>query len=328
MSALFDALPGIDVPVDAISKSLARMWAETEAAGKAAPAADTAKATQVNFVLHFGFQTSPDDARDQFQTTVEFSKRYPSRVVVLCPSREATAEKGIQAKVYGECFLGKSKGDTRCVEFVILSYPMESRRFLEDLVSTCLSTDLPLYYWAHRFSSASRLNDYQYLLRASKRVMLDTALVPVEALSFAWPKPEALRDLAHARLLPVRQGLGQFLSAFDRARLVEGLKTVRVTHDEIRSAEGRVLSGWLQRRLAACGKIDGVEFLVEARGKETAGALTAEFVYTSDHYFRWSGEVTANHGTYEANFGEGVVKLVTGMKLLEPAAALSEAVFF
>tara|TARA_R110002050_G_scaffold255900_1_gene394708 strand:+ start:290 stop:1276 length:987 start_codon:yes stop_codon:yes gene_type:complete len=328
MAVIFDALPGMDVPAEAISKSLAQMWAETHAAGKAAPSAEEAKATQVNFVLHFGFQTTADDARQQFATTVEFSKRYPSRVVVLCPSRDETFGAGIRAKVYGECFLGKSKGDTRCVEFVILSYPMAARAYLEDLVSTCLSTDLPLYYWAHRFSSATRLNDYQYLLRASKRIMVDSAVVPLEALAFNWPKPEALRDLVHARLLPVRQGLGQFLSGFSPKKLVGGLKIVTVTHQPERSAEALVLREWLKPRLAACGKIDAVEFSVQADAGAGAPALAVTFGYDGDSTFSWAGYLSNNHATYEADFGDGAVKMTTGLKLLDPAAALSEAVFF
>jgi hypothetical protein len=62
----------------------------------------------------------------------------------------------MRAKVYGECTLGKSKADTRCCEFVMLSYPRSARANLENQVSVCLSTDLPLYYWAHRFSDAAQ----------------------------------------------------------------------------------------------------------------------------------------------------------------------------
>ena len=107
MSALFDALPGISIPVHTISRSLAHMWHERLDAGGTAPAADATKATQVNFVLHFGMKTEPEDARRHFDTTVEFSQRYPSRVVVLCPEEVTGTGEGMRAKIYGECFLGK-----------------------------------------------------------------------------------------------------------------------------------------------------------------------------------------------------------------------------
>ncbi len=118
---LFSALPGLDVPVGGIAKGLTQMWRDNAAKGENAPGSDDARATQVNFVLHLGPATTPEDALAQFRVAVKFSQRCPSRVVILCPqlSRDAPAE--LRAKIYGECFLGKSKADKRCVEFVILS---------------------------------------------------------------------------------------------------------------------------------------------------------------------------------------------------------------
>ena len=137
------------------------MWEDNAADGRPAPAADDAKATQVNFVLHLGLNTTPEDAVAQFKVVTSFSSRYPSRIVVLCPRVDDAGASEMRAKIYGECFLGKSKSDKRCVEFVMLSYPRAARKFLENEVSICLSTDLPLYYWAHRFSASGRLADYR-----------------------------------------------------------------------------------------------------------------------------------------------------------------------
>jgi len=155
VAEIFDALPGLEVPVGAIAKSVDQMWAETAASGRAAPASEDVKATQVNFVLHLGYRTTSEDALEQFQTVLRFSQRYPSRVVVLCPLPLNSTVTEMRAKIYGECFLGKSKGDTRCVEFVMLSYPPVARARLEDQVSICLSTDLPLYYWHMLFRQAA-----------------------------------------------------------------------------------------------------------------------------------------------------------------------------
>jgi hypothetical protein len=209
MTAIFDALPGIEVPVGEIAASLARMWDDRAEAGQPAPAADEVKATQVNFVLRFGRATTPDDALRQFRTTVRFSTRYPSRVVVLCPLPTNDPATEMRAKIYGECFLGRTKSDARCCEFVLLSYPMSARVYLESQVSVCLSPDLPLYYWAHRFSECARLAEYRYLLTRARRFLFDTAVAPADALTFPWPNPAAVRDLAFARTLPVRQSVGQ-----------------------------------------------------------------------------------------------------------------------
>jgi hypothetical protein len=328
MPAVFNSLPGIEVPVGAIAKSLAGMWEAAAAKGGPAPAADDVKATQINLVLHFGFATQPDEARAQFETALRFSKRYPSRVVVLCPLAHDQAAKEMRAKIYGECFLGKSKGDTRCVEFVMLSYPLSARQYLESQVSICLSTDLPLYYWAHRFSSSARLNDYQYLLRRSKRVIFDSAIVPGDALTFPWPRPEVVRDLAYARLLPVRQSLGQFLSGFEPATLVDGLQSVSVSHAPTVTAEGQVLIEWLRTRLRECNVAESVRFDVAPFGSGAKGSLDVVFTYANAQRFHWKGDVV--HGTSHvyAAYGCEQIDMPGSVHLLSPEASLAEAMFF
>ncbi len=328
MSAVFNALPGIEVPVGAISKSLDKMWRDTAETGRPAPEAELGKATQVNLVLHLGFATTVQDAQDQFQTAVRFSKRYPCRVVVLCPLPLDDASTDMRAKIYGECHLGKSKGDTRCCEFVMLSYPQAARRFLEDQVSVCLSTDLPLYYWAHAFSSSSRLNDYQYLLRRSKRVMFDTAVVETRASSFPWPKPEAVRDLVYARLLPVRQTIGQFLSGYDAKTLSQNLTRVEVRHGAKLTAEGRVLLTWAQDRLRECGAGEGIAFHSEKAADLGERAFVLKFGYSDARRFEWRGDLAQGSAHFEANLGGAQVSLPAAVSLLSPEAALGEAMFF
>lgn len=327
MASMFNALPGLEVPVGAISKSLAKMWSDTAASGGPAPASDDAKATQVNFVLHLGFQTTAEDAAAQFDAVVRFSRRYPCRVVVLCPTREdeAPGATDMRAKIFGECHLGKNKGDTRCVEFVILNYPSAARQYLENQVSICLSTDLPLYYWAHRFSASSKLADYRYLLSRARRVLIDSSIAPDDALTYPWPKPEALRDLVYSRLLPVRQTIGQFLAGYAPEKLTAGLTKVTVTHGPELAAEGRVITGWLKRRLAACAE-GGEEFML-ATGDPRA--LAVEFAYADGRkFFRWHGDLKTGHAHFECDFGGGPAKAAASVSLLPPEKALSEAMFF
>ena len=123
MSVIFNALPGIEVPVDAISTRLADMWTDGAAVtGEGHLEADDAKATQLNVVLHLGLNTTPEDAKVQFGHLLAFSRNSPCRVVVLCPLEDPAESTEMQAKIYGECHLGKSRHDKRCVEFVILSF--------------------------------------------------------------------------------------------------------------------------------------------------------------------------------------------------------------
>lgn len=329
MPQIFDALPGIEVPVSGIAKSLAQLWTDNTADG-GAPRSDDATATQVNFVLHLGMNTTPEDATKQFEVIVNFSRRTPSRIVVLCPLRADVPAPEMRAKIFSECFFGRSKSDKRCIEFVMLSYSRSARPFLENQVSICLSTDLPLYYWAHRFSASGRLADYRYLLSRAKRVLIDSAIAPADALTYPWPNPSATRDLVYCRLLPVRQTIGQFLAAYAAGMLAGGLRAVRVTHDDSLAAEGRVVLGWLRRRLAACGAaVDDVEFVAESRAAGEEGSLAVRFDYAdSGHYFRWKGDLATGQALFEADFGGGRTSLSAAVSLLKPESALSEAMFF
>ena len=330
MSAIFDALPGIEVPVGSIAHSLAQMWTDNAAGGRPAPDADDAKATQLNVVLHLGLNTTPDDATHQFATIVKFSQRYPSRIVVLCPLITDVPGPQMRAKIYGECFLGKSKSDKRCVEFVLLSYAHSARPYLENQVSISLSTDLPLYYWAHRFSASGRLADYRYLLSRAKRVLIDSAIAPPDALTYPWPNPSATRDLVYSRLLPVRQSVGQFLSVYPPAQLVQGLRAVTVRHAEPVAAEGRVTLRWLCRRLEACGAVAArLECSVVPLKSDEPGSLAIEFSYADPaRFFRWSGDFANGQALFEADFGTGRTKLSAAVSLLAPEMALAEAMFF
>jgi hypothetical protein len=330
MPQIFDALPGIEVPVDAIAKSLAQMWTQNAADGRPAPEADDAKATQVNFVLHLGLNTTQEDAARQFEIVVKFSQRYPSRIVVLCPLHTDVPKPQMRAKIFGECFLGKSKSDKRCVEFVMLSYSHAARPFLENQVSICLSTDLPTYYWAHRFSASGKLADYRYLLSRAKRVLIDSAIAPPDALTYPWPNPTATRDLVYCRLLPVRQTIGQFLAAYAPDVLVDGLRAVKVAHEPKLAAEARVALGWLRRRFAACGAVvDGLEFTTTETPAGKGPSLAVSFEYAeAARYFHWRGDLATGKALFEANFGSGQTTLSAAVSLLSPENALSEAMFF
>ncbi|MDF9828041.1 hypothetical protein M2103_000475 [Ereboglobus sp. PH5-5] len=329
MSTVFSVLPGLEVPADAINKSFADMWTSAAADGRPSPTGDDAKATQINLVLHLGFGTTHDDAVAQFQTTINFSRRYPCRVVVLCPySLDDNSTDRIRAKIYGECHLGKTKGDTRCCEFVMLAYPMSARRYLESQVSICLSTDLPLYYWVHRFASSRRLNDYQYLLVKSERVILDSAVMPEGFGDYAWPRPEAVRDLAHARTLPVRQSIGQFLSACPPAGLVDGISAIRIARAPQYAAEAAALLKWARDRLIACGmdKNTPAELTSSADGEPP---LSLNFEYkTPSRHFHWRGDPHAGTSGIDSMLCHGPMQASVPVSLLTPEAALGEAMFF
>jgi hypothetical protein len=327
MTGIFDALPGIDAPVGSISNGLSLMWQGTAEEGRPAPESEDATAIQVNFVLHLGRMTDAADAVRQFGIAVKFSHRYPCRVVVLCPLEDDAGVTEMRAKVYGECTVGKSRDDTRCCEFVMLSYPRSARAFLESQVSICLSTDLPLFYWIHRFSDAAKLAEYSYLLTTAKRVLFDSATDLSDAVAFPWPRPENVRDLACARLLPVRQTIGQFLSRYPAGALSGGLRSVTLSHGAGVHAEARALFSWVGERISDCGAVGQTLEIAQSQILPPAG-FALEFAYGDGKFFRWKADVAAGHASFDADFGSGRTKMCTAVSILAQEAALTEAMFF
>ena len=320
MPVLFDALPGQEVPVGGIAEGFKKLWADS-------PAKDS-RAVQLNLVLHLGRNSSPPDAQEQFEITLRFAQRYPCRVVVLCPDFDEQAPPEMRAKIYGECFLGKSKNDTRCVEFVLLHYTMAVRQHLENEVSVCLSTDMPLYYWAHRFSAVKRLEDYDYLLTRSQRIMFDSAVVPPDTFTHPWPNLGAVRDLAYTRTLPLRQNLGQFLSRYAPALITAGLTRVTLRHRAQFGAEAGCLLGWLKKGLARSGAdVTTIAFMVTP--VDCPGCLSIEFIYAdAGKSFRWTADLSKDLAEFSGDLGTGRTTLATGAHFRAPDLALSEAMFF
>jgi hypothetical protein len=328
MSKIFDALPGIEVPVGAIAHGLYSMWRDAASQGRPAPASEDATATQVNLVLHLGLNTTPEDAVVQFGTAAQFSRKYPSRVVVLCPLRDESGPiPEMRAKIYGECTLGKSRDDTRCCEFVLLSYARSQRQFLEYQVSVSISSDLPLYYWPHRFSANAGLADYHYLLTRSKRILIDSAVAPEGSLSYPWPRPEAVRDLAYSRLLHVRQAIGQFLSRYPMAVICSGLREVVVGRGPAFPAEGAALLVWLRERVGLCGGNKAV-FRIEAAPAAAPGACSVRFAYDGGKAFSWTGDLASGQSVFDAKLFSTRTTLSATARLLTPDEALADAMFF
>lgn len=327
MTTVFDALPGIEVPVGGIAASLARLWEGSPADGGHAPS--EFRASQMNLVLHLGLPTAPADGLEQFNAALRFTQRYPARIIVLCPRPEGGTDLAMRARIYSECFIGQSRHEMSCIEAVVLTYPQERRPFLEDQLSIIVEADLPIYYWVHRMSQVHKIVTYEWLLRNSRRFLLDTAVSSPEARTFAWPRPDGFRDLVHARLLPVRQTIGQFLSAYPPEAIARGLQSVMLICQPGFSAEGRVLLDWTRERLAACGAAGAAAPAYGTRAAAAGATLSLEmtFTYVDGRYFHWCADFARGGAVFESNLGGGRQTLPMTTGLLSPEAALGEAIF-
>jgi len=325
--AVFTALPGIEVPLAEMRRALERIWESDDPPGRGAPS--EYRASQLNLVLHLGLPTPPEEAVAQFGLALRFAQDHPCRVIVLVPLADAPPGSPMRAKLDSQCYLGAHRNDMSCTEALVLAYPQDTRAFVSDRVSTLIDPDLPVYYWAHRFSSCRKIADYQYLLRTARRFIFDSAIVPEEALAFPWPRPETVRDLAAMRLLHVRQLLGQYLAGVEPALLAGGLERVVVRSTPVLRCEGRALLDWARSALLRCsGATATAGCAQEPIGPAGPPELALEFLYSGGRYFKWRADFAMAAAGFDSDFGNGRILHCAPVKLAEPEIALGEAILF
>ncbi|MGJ8652897.1 MAG: glucose-6-phosphate dehydrogenase assembly protein OpcA [Opitutaceae bacterium] len=328
MSELIDALPGVKLPVGEVTSRLASMWGSGPSASPS-----EFRASQMNVVLHFGLDVSVEEACERFDTVLKFAQRYPSRIIVLCPSHEVS-DGSMSAKLFSQCYIGESHREMCCCEALLLGYQSEDCGYLSNQVSVWLEPDLPTYHW---FSGVPRQRIetyYDNLLVGVRRCVYDSSIEEDDFLELAWPASVRISDLATARLLPVRQAIGQFLSGYEIESLCSGLESVLVAHCETMSGEGHRLMEWIKDCLGECSKFDGYsakdsQFIVGGAGElDDECVLTLELKYSDDRYFKWRKFSDGSMGEIQAYLGKTRETISTRVKAMAPEQALSEALFF
>lgn len=329
-STVYEALPGLSVPLGSALKELAAMWSPVDESGKRKD--NESRASRMNLIVHIGFEASLEEAKELFQTVISFSHRYPCRMILLCPQPESwDSEEEMLCKIFSECVFGEGSGGQSCCEALILGYTLNERRFLENQVSVFLETDLPTYYWPTRFGSAELLSDYKFFFKQAKRIIFDSArecflIDQIEVL-----RPEKVHDLSYSRLLPIRQSVAQFLSAFPKEAIVDGLKEVTLVSSSCFKSEGRTLVDWVAAALDKCYPTpeDANEKLRfdQRESLDDDAPAKMHFVYENSHYVTFTIDLAKGEAHVEGDLGKGKQELTTGVRLLDPETALAEALF-
>ncbi|MEO0510035.1 MAG: glucose-6-phosphate dehydrogenase assembly protein OpcA [Verrucomicrobiota bacterium] len=323
MKDLIQELPGIELSVGEVNKRLQTMWQ-----GDADGSPSEFRASQMNVVLHFGWEVSPEEARARFNALIQFAQRYPSRIIVLCPSR-SISDGSMSAKLFSQCYIGDSHREMCCCEALMLSYQPEDCGYLGNQVSVWLEPDLPTYHWFNRVPAARIPQYFDSLLVGVRRCIYDSSIESTDIDSIEWPEPSRVSDLAAARLLPVRQAIGQYLSGYAIEKLGHGLQSVRIRHCASMSGEGRRLLEWVKDCLGECEDCEPQKAdydLEECSSPECS--LTLELHYNDDRYFRWRKINDGNNGIVEAYLGKTEETITTQVKPLGAEQEIAEALFF
>lgn len=328
--SLLDSLPGVGMPVSEVPQALRELWDQTEHGEKdGIGIAQNYRAVQSNLILHFGLQTTGEEARCVLDHALVFAQTYPCRIICLCPF-ERGGEQLLRGKLYSQCSLSGGGGHPVCSEALMLGYQLEDSAFLEHQVSVWLESDLPTYHWFHRLPTKRIQDCYLPFLKMVTRATFDSSLVGSEDLyGIDWPCPRGAKDLAAARLLHVRQGLGQLLSGFPEDQLVENLVEIRILHGKSMSGEARGLENWF-RACLECADLDStVQWHLEP--SEALGGLDCRWNYADKRmgksiHMKFSPDLC--QGEVEMNFGRGPVVHPIRLKKPSQSLVLAEALFF
>jgi hypothetical protein len=287
----------------------------------------------MNVVLHFGWEVTVAEAQSRFDALLAFAQRYPTRIIVLCPARSIT-DGSMRAKLFSQCYIGDSHREMCCCEALLLGYEPENCGYLGNQVSVWLEPDLPSYHWFCGVPG-DRIEAYlDNLLVTVRRSIYDSSYEGADLSQLAWPDPSRVGDLAMARLLPVRQAIGQYLSGYAIEDLCQGLKSVTVRHCEAMSGEGMRLMQWIRGCFGDCQGCEDCSALKADYRIEPCDAcdsdcsLALEFSYTDGRYFKWRKFAEGSMGEIHASLGKAEEKISTRMKPLGPEQTIAEALFF
>lgn len=252
VKTLIDSLPGIELPVEEIDRQLRLLSGGSPGEGGEAPS--DFRASQMNVVLHFGIKTPPAEARAQFDKVIRFAQRYPCRIVVLCPESRKQSRGHLRGKLFAQCYIGRNHRSLCYCEALMVGYAPEDSDDLENQVSTWTDNDIPTYHWLHRVPCQRTVEQYGGFMREMKRILYDSS-VENESMDCLKGEPELadrVFDLAYARILPIRQQVGQFLSSFPPTHLIAGLKRVEVRHGARCRGEAWQIGAWMRGSLGNC----------------------------------------------------------------------------
>ncbi|MFO7725237.1 MAG: hypothetical protein R6V45_06770 [Oceanipulchritudo sp.] len=331
MKRLIDELPGVSMSVGDVTRTLRHMW-DVEGGGD--DHRMDFRASQMNLILHFGLETTVGEAQAHFQTAIAFAQTYPSRIIVLCPAKETVGEDEFEGKLFSQCYIGQHLRDVCCCEALILGYSPEQSDFLENQVSLWLEADLPIYHWLHRVPADRISGFYLGFLKRCRKVLFDGAVEGEVYKSIEWPDSERVADLSHARTLPLRQHLGQFISRFSPSELADGLKALECRYCPGVERLAWHLMRWQRQSIRRCfakpADADAVSCSLKPMGEdETEHCLCVTWTYDEPRRFlRMDYSRSRKSGRVRASLPSGSFEHPLHIEPLSPVETLGEAMFF
>lgn len=321
-------MPGLEMPIPQVTEMLTKMWQVDHFENNSQA---FSRSSQLNIILHNGLYASHASALKSFNDAIDFAKKYPCRIIVLCPEKAREDDIHLTGKLFSQCYIGDNIREQCCCEALILGYTTDDAIFLKDQVSLWLESDLPSYYWVNEISPGAIKKHYLSLAELCSKVIYDSAVEPEGFKDIHWSEHHSVTDLAFMRLLPVRQSLGQFLSGYSEEVLINGLEKVVVEYSEKLSAEGHQLLDWFRialEKCAECGKEKIEMEFVLMESLEEGSFLKAQWTYKLNKFFEWEYDCESGISEVKSKFDKEIIGYPLQLRRMSPAEALAAAVFY
>ena len=329
MESIFDTMPGIEMPIEQLKIVLSEMWQSFQDNKQEGQSAS--RASQMNLILHNGVDAQPEEAVTHFYEAIEFGQKHPCQLIVLCPEMNNHKD-FIKAKLFSQCYLDKNLRKNCCCEAIILGYSINNAKYLKNVVSLWTENDLPIYYWINQVDADALNNYYMPVIETCKKVIYDAKVEPIENFSqIQWPQHTKLADLALLRLLPVRQSLGQFLSAFPPLSIIDGLIEVEIHYQEEFKGRGTRFTNWLKECLKGCFTQSNKEMQIAFKEnliQDNNTSIGTHWTYNNNKKLIWTLNSTGESAEIECQFEGTPIYQNFQLKSMSTAESLAGAIFY
>lgn len=100
MTTLFEAMPGAKLTIPEVTDTFAEIFKKS--VGEDEGGEFIFRSTQFNLILHNGSGTKIEHVLDCFYNAVAFAKKYPCRLIVLCPDKTKQYNESLEGKLFSE----------------------------------------------------------------------------------------------------------------------------------------------------------------------------------------------------------------------------------
>ena len=168
---------------------------------------------------------------------------------------------------------------------------------------------------------------FDHLLKRVHRIVFDSNIESYPIRDLPWPNSQKVVDLARARLLPIRQAIGQYLSGIPFELLRKELCVINVHFVPKRKGDAFHLMQWLEYGLKSIEDTSIDSKLIELKPNSNK-SLCFEIQYGHGQFIHWTQFEDSSISHLTQNLGGIEKKLSIQIKPLLPEQELSEAFYF